>query len=382
MTDLMNAFPPAPEAQVTLANWRTRPFNAWAFHHVREVVPSADIPHDPGKVQPFLEGPQVTPDGLEDFLRDGEVDGLVVLHQGAIILERYGNGMGPRDPHILMSVSKSLLGLLAGVLSEQGVLNLDAAAETYVPELTQTAFAGAAVQQLLDMRTGITFNEDYLITEGPIVEYRKATNWNPLGPGEVPSDLRTFLLSLTETDEPHGGVFDYKSPCTDLLGWIIERATGKRYADVFAQEIWSKIGAETPAYITVDRLGAPRTAGGMCVTTRDLARVGQVLVEDGAGVIPKPWIEDIESNGDPAAWDGGAFAPDFPGMPMHYRSKWYVLRDRGPILFCIGIHGQNLLVDRKAGLVLARHSSLETPLDPASELKTIALFERIRDMVA
>lgn len=382
MTNLMNTFPPAPEAQVTLANWRTRPFNAWAFHHVREVVPSADIAHDPANIRALPQGPKLELDGLDDFLNQWMIDGLVVLHNGSMILERYANGMGPRDPHILMSVSKSLLGLLAGILAEKGVLGLSDTAEAYIPELSDTAFAGVTVQQLLDMRTGITFNEDYLITEGPIVEYRKSTNWNPLGPGESPSDLRTFLLSLKDVDGPHGGKFDYKSPCTDLLGWVIERATGKRYADVFGQELWSKIGAEYSAYITVDRFGAPRTAGGKCVTTRDLARVGQMLVEGGAGVVPTSWIEDIETAGDTAAWDAGGFAPDFPGLPMHYRSKWYVVRDRGPILMCIGIHGQNLLVDRSSGLVLARHGSLDTPLDPASERATIEVFERIRDRVA
>lgn len=382
MTDVMNAFPPTPEAQVTLANWRSRPFNAWAFHHVREVVPSAEITHDPNNVRPLPVGREVKIDGIEDFLSDWMVDGLVVLHQGSVILERYANGMGPRDPHILMSVSKSMLGLLAGILANKGILNLDAKTDTYIPELSETAFAGATVQQLLDMRTGISFDEDYLLTEGAIVEYRKSTNWNPLGPGESPSDLRTFLLSLKQVDGPHGGKFDYKSPCTDLLGWVIERATGKRYADVFAEELWSKIGAECSAYITVDRLGAPRAAGGKCVTTRDLARIGQTLVEDGAGVIPKSWIDDIETAGDPAAWDASNTAADFPDLSIHYRSKWYVLRDRGPILLCIGIHGQNLLVDRKTGLVLARHSSMDTPLDAASELATIELFERLRDRVA
>ena len=388
MTGLMESFPPAPEAQITLANWRTAPFNKWAFHHVREIVPSAEIRNDPSAVRrlekgPALEMPEIPgadgPLGYADFLAATDADAVVVLHNGRLVHETYCGAMGPEDPHILMSVSKSMLGLLAGILAERGLLDLNAPAEAYIPELALTAFAGATVQQLLDMRAGITFDEDYLATEGPIIEYRKATNWNPLAPGQHPTDLRSFLLTLTGSDGPHGGAFDYKSPCTDLLGWIIERAAGKRYADAFSELFWKPLGAERPAYVTVDRLGAPRVAGGMCMTARDLARVGQLVAEGGRGIVPESWIADIARNGDPAAWDAGSFAADFPGVSMHYRSKWYVFRDRGPILMCLGIHGQNLLVDMASGLVLARMSSAAAPLDLASDLLTLTLFEAIRD---
>lgn len=385
---MMTDFPAPPDAQATLANWRMGPFNKWAFHHVREIVPSANIPHDPAGVQPFEMAPRdlsglvtETQDGPLDFealIEAADVDGLVILKDGKLIHETYRNGMGPADPHILMSVSKSMLGLLAGILADKGILNLQAEATAYIPELEATAFRGATVQQLLDMRTGILFEEDYFATSGPIIEYRKAQGWNPLPPGETPSDLRSFFLTLTESKGPHGGPFDYKSPCTDLMGWVIERATGKRYADVFAEEIWTRIGAEQPAYITVDRFGAPRVAGGMCMTTRDLARVGQMMAEGGRGIVPEWWVEDITGNGDPAAWDDGSFAEDFSGRPMHYRAKWYVLREERPVLMCYGIHGQNLFVDRAAGLVMAKHSSMPVPTDPDAERLGLLLFDTLR----
>jgi CubicO group peptidase (beta-lactamase class C family) len=131
-----------------------------------------------------------------------------------------------------------------------------------VPELIGTAYEGASIQHLLDMRTGVAFDEDYMATSGPIVEYRKSTNGSPLGPGESPSDLRAFYQSLRTLDGHHGGRFHYISPNTDLLGWVIERATGCRFADLMSDCIWKPMGAEASAYITVDRLGAPRCAGG------------------------------------------------------------------------------------------------------------------------
>ncbi len=378
-TPLMQGFPPAESGQVTLANWRTAPFNRWAFHHVREIVPSAEIANDPEHVRNLPaassdleavsfdagDGRRMT---FGEFLEASDTDGIVVLHRGRVVFERYGNGMTARTPHILMSVSKSMLGLLAGILAGNKVLDLDKPVAAYVPEIADTAYRGASVRQLLDMRVGIAFDEDYLASSGPIIAYRKATNWNPLAPGETPSDLRSFYRHLTDEDGSHGGRFHYVSPNTDLLGWVIERAAGTRYADLMSELLWQPMGAATSAYITVDRLGAPRCAGGMCTTTRDLALVGQLMIEGGAReartIVPEAWIADITLAGSPNAWREGSFLAYYPGVDMHYRSKWYVERGPRPLLFGMGIHGQNLFVDPKAGLVIAKHSSQALPIDP------------------
>jgi CubicO group peptidase (beta-lactamase class C family) len=374
MSEIMDRFPSAPENQVTLANWRISPFNQWGFQHVREIVSSANIANNPDDLWrlPPIDSDLtslVIHDGrgghidLDAFLTRTQTDAFVVVHRGRVLCERYANGMGPGTPHILMSVSKSMLGLLAGVLAANGVLDIDATAEYYVPETRGGAFQGATVRQLLDMRVGVAFDEDYLATSGPIVQYRKATNWNPLEPGETATDLRAFL----PTNGPHGRAFNYVSPCTDLLGWIIERASGRRYADLFSEMLWTRLGAAQPCYITVDRLGAPRCAGGMCMTAMDLARVGQLLVTGGRRgarqIVPEVWIDDIATAGDPDAWLAGSFVPFFPDRSMHYRAKWYVERGAQPVLSGYGIHGQHLFVDRAREIVVAKFSSQALPLD-------------------
>jgi hypothetical protein len=236
------------------------------------------------------------------------------------------------------------------------------------------------------MRAGIAFDEDYLATSGPIVEYRKSTGWNPLQPGDAPSDLRSFYATLKGTDGPNGGPFRYISPNTDLLGWIIERATRRRYADLMSELIWKPLGAARSAYITVDRFGAPRCAGGMCVTAPDLARVGQLIVDggrrNGAQVIPAQWIDDIVRNGDRAAWDAGSFVEYFPGQPMHYRSKWYVLHRTPALLFGWGIHGQHLFVDRARQVVIAKFSSQALPVDVEKMSLAVRSAIRIADTLA
>ena len=384
MPDLMKRFPAAADEQVTLANWRVAPFSRWGFHHVREIIPTADIPNHPADVMPLPSAHAALP--VEELVARTDTDGLVIVHKGEILFEHYANGMTAETPHILMSVTKSMLGLLAGILSARGVLDLERRITDVLPELAQTAYAGATVRQLLDMRAGIGFDEDYLATSGPIVEYRKATGWNPLQAGEAPSDLRSFFRQLTRADGPHGGRFHYVSPNTDLLGWVIERAAGRRYADLMSELLWKPLGAERSAYITVDRLGAPRCAGGMCVTLRDLARVGQLILQDGARgarqVVPAAWIEDIAREGDPAAWSAGTFAEYFGRQPMHYRGKWYVLREARPLLFGWGIHGQHLFVDRARQLVIAKVSSQALPVDLERMAITLRSVQTLRERLS
>src|SRR3954468_24757787 len=147
---LMQGFPPSPETQVTLANWRTAPFNKWAFQHVRELIPSADIRNDPDNIWSLSaeevdfggllinrrDGPSLT---YEAFLRDTDTDGIVVVHKGKVVSERYANGMTRGTPHIWMSVSKSVLGVLAGILAEEGILDPERLVSEFVPEISGTA---------------------------------------------------------------------------------------------------------------------------------------------------------------------------------------------------------------------------------------------------
>jgi CubicO group peptidase (beta-lactamase class C family) len=356
--------------QVTLANWRTAPFNRWAFHHVRELVPSADIPNDPAKIRPLVLH-ETDLMGIEGFLRETDTDAMAIVHRGRLVFERYANGMTDEAPHILMSVSKSMLGLL---IHEIGIDAKRLVADV-VPDVEATAYRGATIRHLLDMRAGVVWDENYLATSGPIVEYRKATGWNPLAPGEEPSDLKSFYQTLQKT-APHDGPVHYVSPNSDLLGWVVERAAGRRYADLMSELVWKKIGAERSAYITVDRLGAPRCAGGMCVTLRDLARVGQWLIEARGD-----FLASIE-NGDQAAWRAGDLAKYFPGLPMRYRDQWYVLEGEAPLVFGLGIHGQNLFIDRANEIVIAKFSSQSAPLDAARIGLTMRAVSQLRKRLA
>ena len=387
MSEVMQGFPPSEPNRVSLANWRKAPYCHWAFHHVREIIPSADISNDPTDVWELKPDTMDTSSlGLDNAMVSTDCDAIVVLHKDKLVHESYRNGMTSRDPHILMSVSKSMLGLVAGTLIERGELAESDLITKHLPEIENTAYAGATVRDLLDMRAGILFDEDYLATEGPIVDYRFAANWNPVPKDRVAADLRSFMSLLTETDGPHGGRFHYVSPNTDLLAWVFERASGMRYAELVSERLWKPLGAEAPGYITVDRIGGARAAGGKCLLARDLARVGMMMANggqrDGKQVVPACWLEDIVQNGDPQAWKDGDFYNEMGQRDIHYRSKWYVNREAEPLIFGVGIHGQFLFVDPAKKLSIAWLASQDSPLDSPPFEQVLATIEKIRVLVS
>ena len=387
MSEVMQGFPPAEPNRASLANWRKAPYCHWAFHHVREIIPSAEISNDPTKVWELEPSTMDTSNlGLDEAMAKTDCDAVVVLHKDKLVHESYRNGMTSRDPHILMSVSKSMLGLVAGTLVERGELAEDDLITKYVPELENTAYVGATVRDLLDMRAGVLFDEDYLATEGPIIDYRYAANWNPVPKDHAPIDLRSFMSLLTEPDGPHGGRFHYVSPNTDLLAWVFERASGMRYAKLVSERLWKPLGAEAPGYITVDRIGGARAAGGKCFLARDLARVGMMMANggqrNGKQVVPSSWLEDIVKNGDPQAWKDGDFYNEMGQRDIHYRSKWYVKREAEPLIFGVGIHGQFLFVDPAKKLSISWFASQDSPLDGPLFEKTLSIIEKIRGLVS
>src|ERR1700758_1707011 len=180
----MTGAPPFGEqSRVTLANWQDPPFNRWAFQHIRELIPTARIARAPGAAWPL---PRAERDVLgfrfrhadrelsvAELLAETYTDGFLVLHQGQIVAEHYFNGLAPDVPHLLMSVSKSVTSAIAGVLAGRGELAVSARVEEIVPELGGTSFEGATVQDLLDMRAGTRFDENYDNPEADVRTYER-----------------------------------------------------------------------------------------------------------------------------------------------------------------------------------------------------------------
>jgi CubicO group peptidase (beta-lactamase class C family) len=383
--ELMTGFPPAPESQVTLANWQDPPFNRWAFRHMRELIPSQLIPARPAGPSPLPASDRSLPDPLVLRL-DGSTattaevfagtytDALVVLHDGQLVAERYDAGMTAATRHLLMSVSKSVVGCVAGVLAGRGLLDPGALVTAYVPEAGRSGYADATIRNLLDMRTGVAFRETYTALDAEVRVMERSMGWRPARPGD-PVGAYPYLTTLGHAG-PHGREFTYRSADSDMLGWACERASDTRMADLISALIWQPIGAERDAEITCDPLGSAIHDGGISATARDLARFGQMLVDDGMTqghpVVPEAWLAGTRAP-EPDVREAFAVTDDEFVLPGGwYRNQFWVLPGSdGPVLVCLGIHGQLIYADRAARTVVVKLSSWPDPQNTAYLLDSL-----------
>jgi CubicO group peptidase (beta-lactamase class C family) len=390
---------------VTLDNWQESPYLHWSFQHIAELFPTVPIPRGPGPVAdlppvPSTVGDVVVPDPPEDHpwhwlwpvhghhqrtvadvMASTATDGWIVWHRGGVLAEEYLAGMEPSTPHILMSVSKSLVGSVAGALAAAGVVDLDAPLSAYVPALGHSGYAGATVRHLLDMRSGIKFSEVYLDPEAEVRVIEEAIGWAPRTHADVPSTMYDYLLTLVAKG-PHGGPFDYRSCETDVLGWVLEAAAGMRMNDLMSEVLWGRIGAEFDANIGVDSAGAGMFDGGISAALRDLVRYGAMMAGEGvsltgARVLPESWVADCFAGGPDsreafAASESAALMPG--GM---YRNQFWAPSPDPDVLVALGIHGQLVYVNRRTQVVGAKLSSWPTPQDAPKLFSALAAFDAV-----
>lgn len=373
---------------VSLANWRTTPFNRWAFQNLGELVPSARIAAGPAAMETAaveiggLLGEKVDlgkgDETVAGFLERSHADALAVMKGGRFIGDWFAPHMAFGERHIAFSISKSITAILAGILQGEGRFDLEAPVTAYIPEAVGSAYGDASVRHVLDMTVSLDFEEAYLDPESAFARYRRATLWNPGGGDE---GLEEFLLTIGRRPGPHGEVFRYRSPNSDLLGILVERASGQRVPQLLRDKLWAPLGACGEGAITVDRIGTARTAGGISLTPRDLARIGEMMrqggLANGTRVVSEAWVRDTTTAGSQEAWKRGDFSHLFP--QGRYRNKWY---QSGKGSYCgIGIHGQWLFVDPASEVVIVKMSSQPEPVDDPLDHDNVAFFEALTAMV-
>jgi CubicO group peptidase (beta-lactamase class C family) len=387
---LMHGLPPAADRVVGVHNWSTYPHLRWGFLHTREIVPTARIERGTGPVLPLepdlrdvagiafdWAGARTT---VAEMLERTYADGFLVLHGGHVAMERYGPGMTPATTHLLQSVSKSIAGTVAGVLVGRGLVDPDAPVTAYVDELAGTSFEGATVRHVLDMRTGTAYDETYDDPASDVFLTEVLAGWRPPAGDAAAAHVYEQITRLGNA-RPHGRVFDYRSILTELLAWVLERASGMRYPELVSEALWSRIGAEQDADITI-RHGVTLPDGGVCTTLRDLARFGLMHLREGrAGdeqVVPREWVLDTR-HGDQECTDAYARAED---IEVHtgemYRNQFWVL-ERDTVYAGLGIHGQMVWINVPADVVCVRLSTWPSPVDDELEGYCMAAFAAIAD---
>jgi hypothetical protein len=378
-----------PGRVVDLAAWDKGPDNRWAFQHIGEIVPTAVVSRGGDMPRAMAVGdedlsPVVADDGgsavsLEKVLRRTYTDGFIVLHRGEIVCERYFNGMGPNTHHLLMSVSKSVVGALIGVFVDDGRIRPESPVVQYLPEMANSpGYADATVRHVLDMTAAIEFSEEYDEPDSEVVAHERAMGWRG-GSSVAERGLYAFAQTIGRVDRPHGDLFHYASINTDVLGWIVERVAGRRFVDVMSDLVWSRLGAEHDALLSVDHRGSAVVNGGFCMTLRDLARFGQMMLDGGRAnetqIVPPEWIDDIRSGGDNAPWRPTAYAEVWPDGC--YRDQWYATGDDHGSFFAIGVNGQHLWIDPTTRVVIVKFSSQPQSVDEGMAALSLRALEAV-----
>ena len=375
---------------ITLANWRERPASQWSFTHVSELVPSAVIRASSTQRQETGDAAATgLPDirlnvageqtSLKAFLTRTMSDRFVFWRDGQFLIDWTAAHSDAALPHLLFSVSKSLTGLLAGILKDQGILDPGKPVAHYLPETAGGGYGDCPLQHLMDMRASIDFLEEYLDRDGDYARYRRATLWNPGEPDLENETLPELLFRLKKGEGAHGGPFYYLSPNSDLLALLVERAAGIPYAQLMSDLVWRGIGATSDAFVTVDATGAPRGAGGVSATAHDLLRVGRLFLEegsiDGRQVVSPAWIADTMKNGDEAAWNIGNFSDFLPGG--RYRNQWYGLARPSRVVLAVGIHGQWLYIDPDTSTIIVKFASHAIPQNDETDADNVAFLKAV-----
>jgi CubicO group peptidase (beta-lactamase class C family) len=389
---LMLGTPPSVEKRVLFEDDRFLEFPQirWALSHMRELVPTAGVwrgngaPRSIGSPDPTLMS---TIDALSfkdlsgrtltwrDSLSPTYTDGIIVLHRGANVYERYFGALQPHRPHACFSITKSYAATLAATLVYESVLDERRPVVHYLPEMTGSAYEDATIRNLLDMQIGVDFSEVYSDPAAHIWKYGRAGGMRPrMGDESAPGNFYDYLVTLRKQGQ-HGADFAYKTANTEVLCWVMRRVTGISLADMLSDRIWSRLGCEEDGYISVDSIGVAAGGAGLSACLRDLARFGEMMRCEGSSrgqqVIPGAVVADIARGSDRAKFDKAGYTL-LKGYS--YRNMWWVSDDELGVYEGRGIHGQRLYIAPRAEVVIARFASHPIAVSAANDPITLPAF--------
>lgn len=391
----MQGFPPNPDRLIRFADGSLFRFprTRWAFSHMRELVPTANVRRG-SKAASTLPVALQDLDTLSFHCDDASTltwaqmllqtytDSILVLHRGRIVYEKYFGAAKDYLPHSCYSITKSFVGTLAAMLAHDGILDTSRLVTVYIAELAGGAYQDVTVQQVMDMQVGVRYSEDYADKAAEIWEYSRAGGMSPRKPGTSgPATFYEFLTTLQKEGE-HGEAFAYKTVNTEVLAWILRRVTGMSLSTLLSEQIWQKIGAENDAYFQVDAIGTEAGGGGLHVALRDLARFGEVMRLDGfhhgEQVIPASVVRDIYRGDDTAKFAKAGY-PAIPGFDGYsYHNMWWVSNNSHRVIDGRGIYGQRLYIDPVAEMVIAKFSSHPV----ANSMETLPVTDRAFEALA
>ena len=337
----MQGFPPSAEKTLHTSDGSFFEFPAirWSVVHMREMLPTINVSRGLGAPNPLEYNLDKNIDAItfspwnskkkmtwEESLWENYTDGMLILHKGKVVYEKYFSELTENDVHAVMSLTKSFNGTLASILVAEGKLDENKLVSFYVPELKNSAYSDATVRQVMDMTTALKYSEDYADPKADIWDFSAAGNPLPKPKDYTgPEGYYEYLETVKKVGK-HGEAFGYKTVNADALGWIIAKATGKSVNELLSERIWSKIGME----------------------------------QDGS----KPAFEKSGH-------------PELRGWS--YRNMWWIPENKNGAYTARGVHGQTIYIDPAAEMVIVRFASHPIAGNAANDATSLPAYQAVAD---
>ena len=339
------------------------------FSHMDTMFLTRTLKRGDGDASPLPTGTAaIPPEGVEDWIKARSITSLVVLKDGKIVTEDYFLDTKADDLRISWSVAKSFLSALFGIVMAEGdIESLDDPVTKYAPSLAGGAYDGATIRNVLNMSSGVVFNEDYLDFNSDINRMGRvlALGWSMDG----------FAADLKESDSKPGTQWRYVSIDTHVIGMVIRGATGRSIPELLEEKVIIPMGFEKAPYYVTDGDGVAFVLGGLNVTTRDYARFGQMFLNggrwNGKQIVPQEWVT-------------ASTLPTAPTVHNHvgYGYQWWV--PAGAVegeFMARGIYGQYIYVNRPLGVVIATTAADRKFRDPGVADQNVAIFRLIAEQI-
>ncbi|WP_303919467.1 serine hydrolase [Treponema berlinense] len=397
----MQGFPPAREKTLKASDNSFFEFPAlrYSVNHIREFYPTRAVSAGNGKkytvktrLDPAIDNITFTPwDAqkpmtFEQSLAANYTDGIIIMHKGKIVYEKYPAGLKPDGLHAAMSVSKSFTGTVASILVAEKKLDPSKKVTDYIPELKNSGFADATVGQVMDMTTAIKYGEDYNDPNSEVWAYSAAGNVFRPDSYSGPQNYYEYLATVKKLpDAQHGTTFGYKTVNTELLAWICSRVTGKGLTDMVSEMIWQPLGAHYDGYYQLDPSGIAFAGGGFDLNLRDMALFGEMLRNggklNGKQVIPAQAALDIAKGGSSDSYkEAFAKSGEYPKLKgWSYHNMWWITNNSHGAYMARGVHGQAIYIDPAAQMVIARFASTYYASNKYIDPLSIPAYEAVAD---
>ncbi len=312
----------------------------------------------------------------QKFLEDTWTTGFMVIKDDLILYEDYFLGLTENTRAISWSMGKSIVSALVGIALEEGhIKDLATPVSDYVPLLKGSGYEGVSLKNVLQMSSGIRFNEDYGDFNSDI---------NRLGRTfALGTPMDNFVISLKSERKP--GTFNqYVSMDTQVLGMVLRETTGQSLSQYLEEKIWKPAGMEFDAYWLIDSADMEIAFGGLNVVLRDYARFGQLFLHngeyEGKQIVPKQWIHDSVTPDAPHLQPGNNPLSDWV---MGYGYQWWIPENPIGDYMAIGVYNQYIYIHPPTRTVVVKLSAYPdyNKDGEAKTLRSVELFRTIAEQM-